>query len=296
MALEPVVVSRNSSVTRHLTVLIVLSTVLMLLTGCHLADRLILYPTTNPVDASNLTRRLVPMPSGAVIEVFIARSSNAMQTQPSAYVLSFIGNAARAEFMATYFAEDWADRPVEVWAVNYPGYGGSTGPARLASIAPAALAVYDELRHQHPSAPIFLEAQSIGTTAALYVAAHRPVAGCVLHNPPPLRSLILGRFGWWNLWLIAGPIALAVPSDLDSIANAARVHAPAIFVTADADSVVPPPYQTRVVNAYAGPKQLIHLPGADHNDPPTGPELDQFQAALDHLWQNAVERAEFGHR
>jgi hypothetical protein len=257
----------------------------MSLVSCRITDRLILYPTTHPLDVSNLTRLDVASPTGGAVEVFIAKSPGAMSAEPRAYVLSFIGNAARAEIMAPIIAEDWAGRAVEVWSVNYPGYGGSTGPARLTSIAPAALAAYDDLHRLHPDAPIFLEAQSIGTAAALYVAAHRTVAGCILHNPPPLRSLILRRFGWWNLWLIAGPIALSVPSDLDSIANAARIRAPAIFVMADADSVVPPSYQMRVVNAYAGPKQLIQLPGADHNDRASGPELDQLQAAMDQLWK-----------
>ena len=50
-----------------------------------------------------------------------------------------------------------------------------------------------------------------------HVAANRPVAAIVLQNPPPLRQLILGHYGWWNLWLIATPVALGVPSELDSL-------------------------------------------------------------------------------
>jgi hypothetical protein len=29
--------------------------------------------------------------------------------------------------------------------------------------------------------------------------------------------MILRRFGWWDLWLLAGPVALQIPKDLDSI-------------------------------------------------------------------------------
>jgi pimeloyl-ACP methyl ester carboxylesterase len=261
----------------------------MLLPGCHIADQLILYPTTHPLDSPGLSRLEVPSTSGGAIEVFVARSSAAKNSPPKACVLSFIGNAARAEYMAPQFAENWSKHPVEIWCVNYPGYGTSTGPARLNSIAPTALAVYDELRRQHPGMPIFVEAQSIGTTAALYLAAHRPVAGCILHNPPPLRSLILGQFGWWNLWLLAGPIALAVPSDLDSITNAKNAKVPAIFVTADADTIVPPNYQMRVINAYAGPKQVIHLRDAEHNDPPSDTAVIQLKSAMDKLWNAKVK-------
>src|SRR2546429_470384 len=69
-----------------------------------------------------------------------------------------------------------------------------------------------------------------GPPAAWTVAANRPVAGLVLPNPPPLRRLILRRFGWGNLWLAAGPVAMGVPSELNSLDNATKVHAPAVFI------------------------------------------------------------------
>ena len=116
----------------------------------------------------------------------------------------------------------WNDRAVEIWGMNYPGFGGSTGPPRLARIGPAAVAAFDALRREAADAPIVAYGASIGATAALHVAASRPaeIAGLILHNPPPLREMILRQFGWWNLWLLAGPVALQIPRDLDSIANA----------------------------------------------------------------------------
>ena len=38
--------------------------------------------------------------------------------------------------------------------------------------------------------------------------------------------MILRRFGWWNLWLLAGPVALQIPMDLDSIADLHSLVAP----------------------------------------------------------------------
>ena len=48
----------------------------------------------------------------------------------------------------------WKDRAVEIWGMNYPGFGGSTGPARLARIGPAAVAAFDALRREAADAPI----------------------------------------------------------------------------------------------------------------------------------------------
>ena len=173
--------------------------------GC--ADRLILYPSTNRLQVRGTTRLEVPVPgAGPPIEVWTARSPGAGRRGAArAFVLEFIGNASRGEYMAAAAAEEWGVAPVEVWAVNYPGYGGSPGPARLASIPPAALAAYDALRHRAGDRPIFVSGQSLGTAAALHVAANRPVAGAVLWSPPPLRNMILTRFGWWNLWLAGRP-------------------------------------------------------------------------------------------
>ena len=123
---------------------------------------------------------------------------------------------------------------------------------------------------------------SLGTTAALYVATQRPTAGLVLQNPPAIRSLIMSRFGWWNLWLLAGPVALQVPKELDSPTNAAKVTAPAIFVLASDDTFVVPENQIKVVNAYAGPKRVIHMTGG-HNDGVSGQAMSELTAGFDWL-------------
>jgi pimeloyl-ACP methyl ester carboxylesterase len=169
--------------------------------------------------------------------------------------------------------------------MNYPGYGGSEGGAKLSLIAPAAMRTYDDLAKRANGRPIFLAGNSMGSVPALYVAARRPSAGLVLQNPPPLRRLILARQGWWNLWLLAGPVALQVPGELNSLANAPRVTSPAVFLLAEQDDVVPLKYQKLVADAYAGPKRLIPLTGAGHNDSVTGDADSQLQLALDWLWE-----------
>jgi pimeloyl-ACP methyl ester carboxylesterase len=166
--------------------------------------------------------------------------------------------------------------------MNYPGFGGSTGPARLSKIGPAALATFDELKRHAGDRPIVPFGTSIGATAALHVAASRPtaIAGLILHNPPPLREMILRQFGWWNLWLLAGPVALQMPRDLDSISNARASRAPAIFLLAEKDEMVAPRFHRLVVDAYSGEKRVITLHGAYHNDPIEGAALVDLNGAL----------------
>jgi pimeloyl-ACP methyl ester carboxylesterase len=258
---------------------------LMTFAGC--ADRLILYPSTEPRRFNGIERRELALPSNARVEIWTARTRAVRNAEPDAFLLTFIGNADRAEAASYVWTQEWSKRSIEVWAVNYPGYGGSTGPARLKSIPPAALAAYDELSKHANGKPIFIAGQSLGTTAALHVAANRSVAGCILWSPPPLRNMILGHYGWWNLWLLAGPVALSIPSELDSLRNAPKVTAPAVFIETGRDSVVPLKFQRKVSAAFAGDKQIVRLPKSEHNAVLEGEALGQYDVALDWLWQRA---------
>jgi uncharacterized protein len=256
----------------------------------HLPDHLILFPTRTPINAGGAVRKTIPFENGQ-LEVWIAQSHLARSKgSPDIYVLRFYGNADRAERWPAEEAEMWNDRGIEVWGLNYPGFGGSTGPARLSKIGPAALAAFDELRRHAGQRPIVPFGTSIGATAALHVAACRPagIAGLILQNPPPLREMILRRFGWWNLWLLAGPVALQIPKDLDSIANAKAINARAIFLLAQKDEVVPPHYHRLVVDVYAGEKRVISVRGAHHNDPIEGTTLVDLSNALGWLLAKAT--------
>jgi pimeloyl-ACP methyl ester carboxylesterase len=272
----------------------------------HLPDHLILFPTRAPIDAGGAVRKKIPFENGE-LEIWTAQSRRARQQgRAEVFILRFYGNADRADRWPALEAAMWKDRAVEIWGMNYPGFGGSTGPARLARIGPAAVAAFDALRRHamnksaiesavpsgpiptsalrtaHATAPIVVFGTSIGATAALHVAASRPaeIAGLILQNPPPLREMILRQFGWWNLWLLAGPVALQIPRDLDCIANARASRAPAVFLLAERDEIVAPRFHRLVVQAYAGEKRIIELRGAHHNDPIEGAALADLNDTL----------------
>jgi pimeloyl-ACP methyl ester carboxylesterase len=206
---------------------------------------------------------MVPLGSGQV-EVFTERFGTVGDEPPRLYVLEFVGNAERADFGSS-LPEGAVTVPAEVWRVNYPGFGGSTGPARLRSIPRAASAVYTTLARQAHGRPIVVYGNSLGATTALYVAAHHPVRGGIYRNPPPLVQLIMGRFGWWNLWLGAIPVSAQIPRSLDAIRNARRATSPGLFLMSERDEVVPTPYQEEIYCSYRGPKRVVVMQGRRHN-------------------------------
>ena len=267
-----------------LLALVTFSIQIALFAGC--ADRVILLSGPDAPVGPDVDRRVISH-GGGQIEVFVARCPGAQRVEPKAFMLEFTGNATRAEYIVEYVASRWRHRPVETWVMNYPGYGGSTGPPKLRSVAPAAVATFDALKAVAGDRPIFVAGQSLGSVPALHLAAHRDVAGVIVQNPPPLRQVILGHNGWWNLWLFAGPVAVQVPRDLDSIANAKHASAPALFILAEDDQTVPLKYQRRIYDAYAAEKRQILQRGASHFAPLSPDDEARLQEAMDWLLAGA---------
>jgi fermentation-respiration switch protein FrsA (DUF1100 family) len=107
----------------------------------------------------------------------------------------------------------------------------------------------------------------------------------VLEKPPDLGPLIVGEHGWWNLWLIALPVAWLLPDAVDSEANAAALgDVPALFLVAKDDTVVPRRYALRVFESYAGPKRLVESPGG-HGDAVTPLGTPGLVDGLRWLWR-----------
>jgi len=219
--------------------------------------------------------------NGAAVEIWVLGPAH-----PEAYVLTFYGNADRADWRVQ---DDAARLPnAQIWGVNYPGFGGSVGPATLRGVAAAADAAYDKLAKEAGGKPIFAFGESMGTTAALHLGATRKIEGLVLVNAPPLQQLVLGRFGWWNLWLLAFPVANQIPRELDSLHNASLCSMPAVFVSAENDNVVPPDYQRRIMDAYAGSKEVIIVPGGTHNSGVSSETEQEILAAVSRMMTRAI--------
>ena len=278
---------RKAHAKRALWILLAIYVVGIILV-CIFPDRVVLFPSRYSISHPLMSREAVRGPSGN-LDVCVMRTPQAIvSNQPDAYVLAFNGNGSRAENELIRLLPMWDGHAVEIWAVNYPGYGQSAGAATLDNIPPAALAAYDALAHRANGKPIFVSGHSIGTAAALCVAAHRPVAGLVLHNPPPLRQLINGRFGWFDFWIASSRVAAAVPDELDSLANASKCNEPAVFILAGQDTFVRPKYQQMVVDAYAGPKDIVRISSYAHNTPVTPPEVTAVRVKIDWLWRQAA--------
>ncbi|MEO7092218.1 MAG: hypothetical protein ABI175_03135 [Polyangiales bacterium] len=245
-----------------------------------LTSRVLLFPSHDDRPLDGAERVMIPDAEGA-IETIRAKSPAVGSTPARAIVLRFYGNADRADEWPAREAASFSDWPVEVWGVNYPGFGRSEGSVSLDGVARAADVAFAEAEKR--GLPVFAMGTSMGTTAALHLGMKGNLRGVFLQNPPPLPELIRGRYGWWNLWLLAGPVSWSIPSSLDSLENARLTTVPTLVVSSAEDEVVPFSYQTAVYEACAGPKERIVVAGARHNDAIPPATWDDIRTALTRL-------------
>lgn len=253
-----------------------------------LADRLVLCPTRHEIPPGDKTERRIAFGAGD-LQIWTHRVGPSERAPPDLFILKFPGTGGRAECATAHPADRWPEINAEIWAVNPPGYGGSSGRASLRHVAAMADAAFDAVQAEATGRPILVTGNSLGCVAALYLAAHRRVSGLLLRNPPPLRQLIVERHGWWNLGLGARLIARQIPAELCPIANAARAAAPALFIMSRQDRVVPVDFQQRIHAAYAGENRVMPLANADHGCPPDESELPNYVEKL--VWLLARMRS-----
>lgn len=197
------------------------------------------------------------------------------------FVLKFGGTHSRAERSGSHPVDFWPQLPTVTWAFNPPGYGGSTGNARLRSLGDAACCAFDAIHREANGRPVLVSGSSLGAVIGLYLSARCPADGLLVRNPPAIREVILRRYGWWNLgahWMGSG-----VPRDLCSLRNAANSSMPALFVTSGKDRIVPPDCQQQVFDHYGGPKRQLHFDRAGHDTPLTPRQRTMMQPLADWL-------------
>lgn len=230
-----------------------------------LADRLVLRPSTDPIDPEDRPRILIPF-AGGHLEAW-ANEVHQHSDSPKLLALKFPGTAGRAERAGPHPCELWPNMASKIWTINPAGYGGSDGSASLATMPAQADAVFSFVRNELPDHKILLIGNSLGCTSAFYLAARHDVAAVFVRNPPPLQQLIAGRlkYNWWNFGM-ARFVAAQVPSELDGVTNAAQCECPAFFLRSEKDTVVPESFQRKIIDAYRGPKQEFVIPGADHDE------------------------------
>ena len=181
---------------------------------------------------------------------------------PRAQVVFFHGNGGNLSL--------WLDilvlmsrRGFSVFAVDYRGYGASTGrPSEqgLYEDADAAVRLFRE-QLRHPDVPVIYWGRSIGSPVAAHAAVQAAPDALVLETPwPEVRAVLRTNPILWALSFLSS-YRFPTSQLLESYKG------PLLVVHGDADSIVPFSAGRRVYDrAPSGQKTFVSIAGADHND------------------------------
>jgi uncharacterized protein len=188
--------------------------------------------------------------------------STRANTGPGA-VIYFGGNAENVSHSLPTLAQAFPGR--SVFAMNYRGYGGSTGKPSESGLIADALALFDRVHVDHPQ--IIVIGRSLGSGVAIHITSERPVERLVLVTPyDSLLTIAAGQFGFFPLrWLML--------DKFESWRYAPKITSPTQLIAAQNDEVIP----------YASTKSLYDrfrpfvasmtlIPGVGHNSISESPE------------------------
>ncbi|MFO0938462.1 MAG: alpha/beta fold hydrolase [Gemmataceae bacterium] len=227
-------------------------------------SRKLLRPTVHPVDSYGSLHEVVQYRHGN-LELWGKAHPSSSRSQETLIVLKFLGVSVRAEKDSGYPFGTWSATGGESWAVNMPGYGQSSGPARLSKFGDAALAAFDWIKERHPHHAVIVSGGSLGSVPALWVASQRSINGLILRNPVDVKQIISMKYMRGLSYLPAAVARLSVPNWMDTTANARRVKVPLVAVSSKLDAVVPYSTQLPILNAFAGEKKILVLEKAGHS-------------------------------
>ena len=149
-----------------------------------------------------------------------------------------------------------------VLAVDYPGYGRSTGKAAEADILAASDAAAQWLDSRNSTSSGWIAAGwSLGAAVATQTAAR---------NPQRLRGLIV-LSAWSSLREVAALhysdwiLRLFLSEKYDSVAAAAKVNKPALVLHGEQDTLIPASLGEKLSRAFPNARWIL-LPNTEHND------------------------------
>jgi fermentation-respiration switch protein FrsA (DUF1100 family) len=145
-----------------------------------------------------------------------------------------------------------------ILAIDWRGYGGSTGEPSELGLRVDARAGFDFIRAAAPQSRIAVFGESLGTGPAVALARDRPVAGILLNAPyASVRRLFeLRGLPLPYRWLMTDPF--------DSEALIGGVGAPVMILHGTEDPAIPVGEARRLYAAAREPKSIIVVEGAGH--------------------------------
>lgn len=188
-------------------------------------------------------------------------------------VLYFHGNRNNIERYASYAAV-FTRNKYEVWMMDYPGFGKSTGKRTEEILYSDALAFYKMARARFGSDSIILYGKSLGSGIASQLASIRDCKQLILETPYYSIPALASHYAFMY------PVSLMMKYRLPTNEYLENVKAPVTFIHGTNDEVIPYSNAKRLLPLAPAGSELVTIQKGRHNNLYDFP---LFQQKLDSL-------------
>ena len=192
----------------------------------------------------------------------------ANQPQPKGVVLYFHGNKQNISWYAKA-APEFTSRGYDVWMMDYPGFGKSTGEFTEQQLYDWALVFYKLAQTRFSKDSILIYGKSLGTGIAAQLATKRDCKALILEAPYYSLPSIFGS------WLPVYPVNKMIHFKLPTWQYVQEITNPIVIFHGTSDNTIP--YRNaKQLQPYLKPHdEFITIEGAKHNDLATFPLYKQ---------------------
>ena len=246
--------------------------------GCsvEISERRVLHPQASGTLSQDAVTHAAPVFTVSRHDIIAADGTRLYAVrlrQPGARatILYFGGRKYTIGASGATTASRFAPLGVDLFIADYRGYGQSEGTPTASAMAGDMLAVFDYAASLPDigAARLIVHGHSMGSFAAGYVAAHRPVGGVVL------ESSVTTTEEWVRarVPVVVKPfVRVRIADDLKgkgNLENMSLIDEPLLILVGAADHTTPPQLSKGLYAASPLPperKSLVIVPGADHGD------------------------------
>jgi uncharacterized protein len=188
-------------------------------------------------------------------------------------VLYFHGNRQNIERYAPR-APQFTKNNYEVWMIDYPGYGKSTGEFTEQNLYDWALVFYKLARAHYSKDSIIIYGRSLGSGIAAQLASVRDCKALILETPYYSFTSLAGT--WFPIY----PVGSIIKFKLPTYEYLKKVAAPVTILHGTGDGVIPYRNAKRLVPYLKKGDEFVTIEDGSHNNlaefPKYGEKLDSL--------------------
>jgi hypothetical protein len=187
-------------------------------------------------------------------------------TEPKGVILYFHGNKTNVS-RYKWFVPAFTNADYEVWMIDYPGFGKSTGKFSEEMVYEWALVMYNIARKRFEPNEIVVYGKSLGTGIASQLASVRDCQKLILETPYYSMTSLARHY----LWMY--PIEQMLRYKLPTNQYLSKVTAPVTIFHGTSDKLIPYSNAVRLKEALKKGDEFVTLKGGTHRNLNSYPEM-----------------------